>query len=413
MERLNYLPVNWVDGMKISKQHFLDMENYLLDQVRDSNSLTLNDFNFGLLPAPESGRESISLDISSERVELYYCRAVTRAGTRIEIIDLEESNLRRSIRQLMGDFEFSQSKEWYVVVRVNPYERVPYGRPAPDTTPIRHLNAIPRYELGIIPKDQTSSSKIAGYALPIAKIRGGVGGVEQVKNYIPPCARVNSSMEIVRSQQKWEQDLSAILKESVIIVRKVNYRKSRETVSSLANDICEVAAKTMEFLNNNYDAYRLIIPNQPPLLLIEYFARLARTVDTSLELTRGKDDMLNYFQQYVQNFRYSDFNGTLQALTTNLIYNHFELREMLDKVEQFVAQLKNLVEGLGRLNYERLPSWDPVTSTRQMSPGGMNQPVPPSPRQDSGSGGITIKPPHGRDPRRDDDGGGNSWNLNP
>lgn len=60
---LKYFSVNWVDGMKITKDHFIGMENALLDNIRDSYALTLKDFNYGLLPAVSSDKLSLDLEI--------------------------------------------------------------------------------------------------------------------------------------------------------------------------------------------------------------------------------------------------------------------------------------------------------------------------------------------------------------
>lgn len=390
MERLNYLPINWVDGMKISKQQFLDLENFLLDQIRDSNSLGLTNYNFGILPSPEPGKESLACDINSERVELYHCRAVTYAGARIEIVDLDDSALRQSVRQLMGDFEFSQAQEWYLVVQVNPFERVPHGAPAPDTVPLRHLNAIPRYTLGIIPREQTSSPRIAAYALPIAKIRGGIGGVEVEKNYIPPCARLYSSGELVRIHQRIEQDLSFILDKSVLIVRKINYRRTRETINPLATDIYLLASRTMEFITDNLDAYRMLLPHQPPILFVEHFMRLARTERTALMLTQYKDYMLEYFRQYIRDFQYAVFDSAIEGLV-QMTYNHFEIRQALDKVERLLEQLRVLFGSLATLDYEKLPVYDPVK--REEWAGGPPQqprPKPMSPAPQPPGGPVIV-----------------------
>ena len=417
MERMNHLPVNWVDGMKISKQQFLDLENCLFDAVRDANALALTDYNFGILPAPEPGRDSLSIDVNSEWVELKYCRAVTRAGARIEIIDLDDSALRQSVRQLMGAFEFQQSQEWYVVVRVNPYERVPYGSPAPDTNPLRHLHAIPRYELGIIPREQTASTKIAAYAIPVAKIRGGIGGVELEKNYIPPCARLNSSTELIRIHQRLEQDLSYILDKAVVIVQKISFRRKRETLNPLANDIYLLASRTMEFITDNLDAYRLLLPHQPPIMFIEHFMRLARTEYTALMLIQYKDLAQDYFRQRIRDFQYPVFDSAIQGLVS-LVYNHFEVRQALDKVENLLGQLKVLFGSLSTLDYENLPSYDPVTRTQdwsnepsqrpQMRPQSPQPPYDPRPPQTP-----STRPDIRINPGGKESGGGTGGNVDP
>lgn len=362
MERMQHFPVNWVDGMKISKQQFLELENNLFDQIRDANALGLTDYNFGILPAPESGRDSLMIDVSSDHVDLKSCRAITRAGARIEIMDLDYSALRQPLQHLMGSFDFRQSPFWYVVVGVNPFERVPYGNPAPDTVPVRQLYATPKYELSIIPSEQTLSPKIAAYAIPVAKIRGGTGGTELDRTYIPPCARLNSSMELLHVHHQLDQELGFLLDKAVLIIQKITFRRKRESLNPLANDIYLMASRTMEFITNTLDAYRMLLPHQPPIMFIEYFMRFARTQHTALMLIQYKDLTMDYFDQKIREFQINVFNSAIQNLI-NLTYNHFEVRQALDKVENLMEQLKVLFGSLSTMDYENLPVFDPVTQT--------------------------------------------------
>ena len=41
--------VNWTDGMKLNKDHFIEHENWVLDGIRNTASLRLTEFNYGLL----------------------------------------------------------------------------------------------------------------------------------------------------------------------------------------------------------------------------------------------------------------------------------------------------------------------------------------------------------------------------
>src|SRR4051812_26448430 len=91
LPKLQYHLTNWVDGMKITRQHFVDSENALIDSLRDAQASSLSAFNYGLLH-PMPGEKS-SLDCtasatqsSSFRVVVASCRAITAGGCRIEII---------------------------------------------------------------------------------------------------------------------------------------------------------------------------------------------------------------------------------------------------------------------------------------------------------------------------------------
>ena len=46
LPKLNYKLTNWVDGMKIRRDHFVDSENAQLDAIRDVAASRLNNFNY-------------------------------------------------------------------------------------------------------------------------------------------------------------------------------------------------------------------------------------------------------------------------------------------------------------------------------------------------------------------------------
>src|SRR5450631_2309193 len=88
MQENSYLPVNWIDGMKINKSHFIAQDNALLFQLVQTVSGVLNDLNYGLLP-PNPDSKGLKLFLSSDnqqkiQVRMQSCRAVTAGGYYIE-----------------------------------------------------------------------------------------------------------------------------------------------------------------------------------------------------------------------------------------------------------------------------------------------------------------------------------------
>jgi len=74
--------VNWVDGMKINKNHFIDMENAMVSAQHSSNSNNLTPISFGLLPTLSKDQNSIDMTISIDgqstiHVDINTCRAIT------------------------------------------------------------------------------------------------------------------------------------------------------------------------------------------------------------------------------------------------------------------------------------------------------------------------------------------------
>src|SRR5690554_7338725 len=88
-----YLPVHWMDGMKMNKNHFVAHDNALTAQVAHSVSGLLNDYNYGLLPNSR-GNAGFKLFVSTDnqqqvQVRLQKCRAITLGG---HLIHVNEDN---------------------------------------------------------------------------------------------------------------------------------------------------------------------------------------------------------------------------------------------------------------------------------------------------------------------------------
>ncbi|RYF46285.1 MAG: hypothetical protein EOO39_50000, partial [Cytophagaceae bacterium] len=105
----SHLPVNWIDGMKLSQQHFVETDHHVQDLVRDSISLFLTSYNYGLLPPVRGTSVAHEFDLlekNSDHVEvrLSRCNAITQGGCRIAI---NPDVLKFTV--LTASFEINQS----------------------------------------------------------------------------------------------------------------------------------------------------------------------------------------------------------------------------------------------------------------------------------------------------------------
>ena len=87
-QEIKYLPVHWIDGMKINEDHFKQMELSIADQARDAAGVSLNNFNYGLVSAASENDKSLDVKIQVDQTklisaDLLKCRAITRSGARI------------------------------------------------------------------------------------------------------------------------------------------------------------------------------------------------------------------------------------------------------------------------------------------------------------------------------------------
>ena len=88
MKKNKYLPINWVNGIKLTEQHFV--ETYLHEVVAHQGlrSLQLTPYNYGLGCALEPHTDSFELETIGTNPEaitlrLKYCNALTQSGAEI------------------------------------------------------------------------------------------------------------------------------------------------------------------------------------------------------------------------------------------------------------------------------------------------------------------------------------------
>ena len=90
MKSKNKYRVNWIDGMKINKNHFIDLEDSLLFAIKNSEQKQITPINYGLLPDFSEQGSSIDVSISVDgqntiEVILNMCKAITLGGYQINI----------------------------------------------------------------------------------------------------------------------------------------------------------------------------------------------------------------------------------------------------------------------------------------------------------------------------------------
>src|SRR5688500_12885544 len=78
-----YLPVNWKDGMKINKSHFIAQQNAFTYQLAHHTGTLINEYNYGLLPPLSNNGNAIKLFLSIDNqqqvhLRLQQCLAITK-----------------------------------------------------------------------------------------------------------------------------------------------------------------------------------------------------------------------------------------------------------------------------------------------------------------------------------------------
>ena len=102
--------VNWTDGMKLNKDHFIEHENWVLDGIRNTASLRLTEFNYGLLYHNDISSLEVLLNVDQNNqlnIKVTDCLAITKGGRYIEIDIHNVQSLHYPLEKLSADFDIS------------------------------------------------------------------------------------------------------------------------------------------------------------------------------------------------------------------------------------------------------------------------------------------------------------------
>jgi hypothetical protein len=348
---LQKYPVNWVDGMKISRQHFFQTEQFVSDSVRDALALSIPNFGYGLLPDAATFDVQIVCDFSQQiNINVATCRAVTSDGCRVEVMGLGTLSLHSSFKQVMADYRLTPDRDQtiYVALSVNVFEREAFGEPTADEMPPRQPYTQPRYELSLIPAETIQIQTFGGAHLLIGKIRFQNGELRTDTQFIPASMAVSSHRLLVESYQKFGKILEDIETYSFRIVQKIKIKSQK---SSLTDNVQQLTESLIFALSDVLSSYRWRVPHQPPVFLLEAMLRLAYCFKSSLNLLidKDKEELLAYFGEW-SDLTAMTIEGQLNGLL-NAPYVHADTAVLFEQTEVFFNIISNLFNKLSQLEF--------------------------------------------------------------
>ena len=347
-----YKAINWADGMKVNKDHFIGTENFFADQIRDTASLGINNYNFGMLPPLAAGGAVLSNYILSRsgsnklHISVNNFHAITPGGVRINVSDepLEESVKLSDLEEDGEEIKTETTEYYYLVLVVNLHEKVPGGNPDPDEIPIRQPYSKPLYTVQVVPVNSLNFNELGAYHLVIGRVIKNGKDVSRDDSFIPPCTAIISNDKLKQYYRGIVEYMSDIQNLAEQIIQKVNFKDQRAPVAQNVKQLCAVI---LNYCAEHYFNLKNIIPQQPPVFLIDAMAQFSNKISTYIKVLAEseKEEMLNYF------FEWSDV--TPVSLTDRLSYvadinyNHHNNGEYFTGIN---AMLNNILVILQRLN---------------------------------------------------------------
>lgn len=368
--KLNKHPINWVNGMAFKADHLSSEFIAVLDRIRDAAALSLNDYNYGLLGAANQKNFATSFHatISDEQVKISLCRALTKDGSRIEILDQKWEELSANIADLTDQVDLNKAREWFLLLAIDPYIRIPEGEEDVSEKFRRKPFTRPAYQLELISIKEIKLDNLAN-VLPLAKFEVAPNGsLRVIADYIPPCARLDSHERLLRKYDDFDTALSEIRRYTEELIKKIKAKKRQNSLTTTAIDINNLCLEYQEFYISNYDEFKLLHLDRTPKECLLFFAKLARLLHHSLETATDK----NHTVKYIQNWCMDD-KSEAQILKdfTNVFehnYVHYDLGISIRIITTFLESLKIIFKTLQDLDFKDLVEGRVVTGTNYTRP---------------------------------------------
>lgn len=350
---LKYKQVNWVDGMKVNKNHFIGMENHYTARINDISDNYLDNNNFGLLPHKGDPNKFLSIksiidNQNSLRVIIDSCHAITPGGFRIEISKEEPEQGDFIIQNVETTYDLASAKDdnLFMIISVDPFTRIPDGEADPSEYPLRLPFVNPEYKLHLMQAEQLSGGKLGSNMLIVGRIAINNNKPEIKDEYIPPCTSVDSHLKLIDFYSYIDQNISALEKNAVKIIYDINEKHETNILTDIVTYITE---NLLHFISANITKFRWFLKSKPPIYLIEFVVSFARVLKNAFDIRTAeeKEVLLNYFSEHF-NIVPSRFKQLLDN-TIGLKYDHTEIYHSVEKTEDFINVISLLFNELSKM----------------------------------------------------------------
>jgi hypothetical protein len=353
-----YLPVNWADGMKINKDHFRsDQQAYNWLQALHSSAL-LNDCNYGLFLTGLANDTSRPIVLTTDNqgqvsIKLLSCHAITPGGHLIYIREgstAREDSLMSAIPGLQIPYArlTALDTEYYIMLAVNPFNRIPAGEPDIAETQMRPPFTTPAYHIQLVDLRDRGHGGPGEFYLPLGRIKVSEGKVLLDEEYIPPCTCLAANGTLVGLHAELESFFGGMESNVLRIQQKIIQKNQQNELAMIIGELCDAMSV---YLCGEYQRLLLEYKFQPPVRMVSGIAGLARLMKNRLDVYAGtmKDELLNYIAEWC-GITQGEWEATATGIC-NFRYDHMNIRESVLQVEQFTRLTLRLFNSLAALEY--------------------------------------------------------------
>ncbi len=352
MKISKYLPINWVNGLKLTSDHFFASQNAVTETINREAGRVLTSYDYGLGEDIEGVGSNLEFDISGDTlssvcVRLKCCNAITRGG--LPIIYHEGMYGDAVPSAVITDSGMSNEDSDYVVLlSVDPYTPVLVGAPDPDEVPLHHPYVLPSIKIHIMPKNQVNKSFYDYNFLIIAEIMKRGNSYSVNYDYIPPVQRCGYHDGI----KTFITQLSRIMRSINENVRTIYNRnisdRRRDTLADNTFKLCDAFST---FFCSKIFYIEQIAKEQAPIFLIQAINEFTNEINYALLRMpeTERESLLQYYYEWT-NVTPSEFLTRVEEVI-NIVYDHTEINRTLSKIGTFMTLVSRMFQKMSELEY--------------------------------------------------------------
>jgi hypothetical protein len=346
-----YKKINWINGMKINKEHLIGSDNHFTANAIDTRLLQLNEFNYGLVPT-EDGSDNLKIDVvmdnqNSLRVVINTCLAISPGGFRI-IIHNKGNDNSYTIPNIETEYDLSgaSEKSFYLIISVDPYQRIPQGKADSKETPLRLPFVDSEYKVHLVPASQVEGARLGPNMLTIGKLDTSGNHPELVDSYIPPCINIAAHPKLLELYAYVLKNISQLEKNVVKIIHEINEKHDSNVLTGIVSHISE---SLLQFLSGSITNLNWALSYAPPIHTFEFVTSIARVLKNSYDTRTAeeKEVLLNYFSEHFD-INPSRFKQLLDN-TIGMSYDHTDINHSIEKTEDFINVIALLFNELSKM----------------------------------------------------------------
>lgn len=370
-----HFTINWSVGMKINFNHYVKQDRYIEDLVRDSNSIGLNRFNYGLLPIVNSNKTENSIfevyNTATNDVQLVvnHCSAVTPAGLRIDLFDYK-TNVKSLANAANTESNKEEDQDYYILISVNPFDKVPFGDIDPEEIPPRYPYAKPKYHIELLPTSSFNSAQMGGNYLVIGKVNIKNSVATTDTKFIPPCTSIYSHPSLLAHYGAFAKSIGALQQYAALIIQKSAAKNANTALVVNMKNFCRTLT---DHLADVYFHYRNAVHQLPPITMIEVFSQMALKLHNNTRFIPSSEleEMLNYIFEWSEVAPHAILNQLSSIAEIN--YDHHDCGNHISDIHILLRSLETVLGQLSTLDYIGQRKENIIVNEQDITPKSKNQ----------------------------------------